>query len=144
MIFKITLPLEDRYVFMSQLVQTLNVFNTLTLKQIFWETKTFLKKLGFRFLVESTKIEMYHFHTNLLYQKTILRQTKWLVQTAPIMKNGVLLVTTLLFWRFCFSLRTSYKVLIWCINDPNTDIRTFFKHWSFIWRCFFPLSILNL
>ena len=34
-----------------------NVFNTLTLKQIFWKTKTFFKKLEHRFLVESTKIE---------------------------------------------------------------------------------------
>ena len=34
-----------------------NVFNTLTLKQIFWKTKTFFKKLRYRFLVESTKID---------------------------------------------------------------------------------------
>ena len=31
--------------------------NTLTLKQIFWKMKTFLKKLEHRFLVKSTKIE---------------------------------------------------------------------------------------
>ena len=35
----------------------LNVFNTLTLRQVFWKTKIFFKKLGYRFLVESTKIE---------------------------------------------------------------------------------------
>ena len=34
-----------------------NFFSTLTLKQIFWETKTFFKKLEYRFLVETTKIE---------------------------------------------------------------------------------------
>ena len=33
-----------------------NVFNTL--KQIFWKTKTFFKKLEYRFLVEATKIEI--------------------------------------------------------------------------------------
>ena len=38
-------------------MKILNVFNTLTLKQIFWKTKTFFKKLEYRFLVESTKIE---------------------------------------------------------------------------------------
>ena len=32
-------------------------FQYLTLKQIFWKTKTFFKKLEFRFLVETTKIE---------------------------------------------------------------------------------------
>ena len=42
---------------MWQSVKFSNVFNTLTLKQIFWKTKTFFKKLEYRFLVESTKIE---------------------------------------------------------------------------------------
>ena len=31
--------------------------NSLTLKQIFWKTKTFFRKLEYRFLVETTKIE---------------------------------------------------------------------------------------
>ena len=34
-----------------------NVFNTLTLKQIFWKMKTYFKKLEYHFLVETTKIE---------------------------------------------------------------------------------------
>ena len=34
-----------------------NVFNTLTLKQIFWKRKTFFKNLEHRFLVQTTKIE---------------------------------------------------------------------------------------
>ena len=34
-----------------------NVFNALTLKQIFWKTKTFFTKLKYRFFAESTKIE---------------------------------------------------------------------------------------
>ena len=42
---------------MCQSVVILNVFNTLTLKQIFWKTKTFFIKLEYRFVVESTKIE---------------------------------------------------------------------------------------
>ena len=42
---------------MWQSVETLNVFNTLTLKHIFWKIKTFFKKLEYSFLVESTKIE---------------------------------------------------------------------------------------
>ena len=56
-IFKIALRLRDRHVFIWQLVKISNVFNTLTLKQIFWKTKTFFKKLEYRFLVETTKIE---------------------------------------------------------------------------------------
>ena len=42
---------------MWQSVKVSNVFNALTLKQIFWETKTFFEKLDYRFLVETTKIE---------------------------------------------------------------------------------------
>ena len=42
---------------MWQSVKILNVFNSLTLKEIFWKTKTFFKKPEYRFLVESTKIE---------------------------------------------------------------------------------------
>ena len=42
---------------MWQSVEVSNVLNTLTLKQIFWKMKTSLKKLEYRFLVETTKIE---------------------------------------------------------------------------------------
>ena len=42
---------------MWQSVKNLNVFNTLTLEQIFWEAKNFPWKLEYCFLVESTKIE---------------------------------------------------------------------------------------
>ena len=47
-------------------------------------------------------------------------------------KDGNLPVTILVFWKFYLSLRTSYKELIWCTNEPNTRICTFFKRWSFI------------
>ena len=53
----ITLRLRDRHVVMWQLVEILNNFNTLNLKQNFWKVKTFLKELEYSFLVESTKIE---------------------------------------------------------------------------------------
>ena len=46
---------------MWQSVEVLNVFNTLILQQIFWKTKTSIKKLEHRFLVESTEIEKVSF-----------------------------------------------------------------------------------
>ena len=66
-------------------VKVLNVFNTLTLIQIFWKTKTFFKKLEYILLVETTKIE------NTLFPfKTVLSEannktnrmatTKWTYQ----------------------------------------------------------------
>ena len=57
-IFKISLHLGDRHLFIWQSVKVSNVFDTLTLKQIFWNTKTFFKKLEYHFLVEATKIEI--------------------------------------------------------------------------------------
>ena len=73
----------------------------------------------------------------------MLRQIDWWVQNGPITKNGVLPATTSFFWKFYFSLRTSYKELIWCTNYPNIHISTFCELWSFIWRCFSPVSILK-
>ena len=42
---------------MWQSLEILNVFNTLTFQQEFWEMKAFFKKLEYRFLVETTKTE---------------------------------------------------------------------------------------
>ena len=86
---------------------------------------------------------MQHFYTKLLYQKPMLRQIEWGVQNGPITKVGVLQARTSFVRKFCFSLRTSYKELIWCINHANVHIHRFRKLWSFIWGCFFRVSILN-
>ena len=66
-IFKIALRLRDWHVSMSQSVKVCNVFNTLTLIQIFWKAKNFFKKLEYRFLVETNKIEntLFPFKTGL-------------------------------------------------------------------------------
>ena len=113
----------------------LNHFNTLTLKHIFSKTKTFFKKLEYRFLVESTKIE----NASFPYKTAIpganvktnrMVSTKWTYHKDLFLRKS------------CFSLRTSYKELIWFTNHPNVHIHTFCKRWSFI-RCFFPGSILK-
>ena len=80
-IFKKVLRLRDRHVS--------NVFNTLSLKQIFWKMKTFFKTLEYRFLVEPTKI-----HEKLLCQKPMLKQIEWRLRNGPITNSGVLPVTT--------------------------------------------------
>ena len=89
------------------------------------------------------RLKTHHCHTKLPNQKPMFRQIVWWVQNGPITNNGVLPVTTFFFKKFCFSLGTSYKELIWCTNDPNADIPTFCKWWTFIWRSFFPVSIIN-
>ena len=81
-IFKIALRLRDRHAFMWQSVKVSNVFNTLTLEQIFWKTKTFFKKLEYHFLVETTKIENTSFPFKTALSETNVKTnrmatTKW-------------------------------------------------------------------
>ena len=74
-------------------MKVLNVFNTLTLIQIFWKKNTFFKKLEYSFLVETTKIE----NTSFLF-KTALSEAnvktmaviEWRLRNGPITKSGVL------------------------------------------------------
>ena len=82
-----------------------------------YKTKTFFKKLEYRFLLEITKIETES------CQKPMLGQIEWGVQNGSIKNNGVLPVTA--FWKFCYSLRTSYKELIWGTNNPNVQFILF-------------------
>ena len=59
---------------MRHSLETLNDFNTLALKQIFWESETFFKKLKYCVLVEITKIASF---PKLPYQKLKLKQIEW-------------------------------------------------------------------
>ena len=103
----------------------------------------FKKNWSTVFYLKALKLKTHNFYIKPPYQRPMLRQLEWWLQNGPITKNGVLPVTTFFFWKFCFSLRTSHKELIWCTNYPNVHIPTFCKRWSFIWHCFFPVSILN-
>ena len=87
-------------------MKVLNAFNTLTLNQIFWKTKTLFKKLEYSVLVETTKIENTSFPFKTA-QEPMLRQTEWRLQNEPITTSGVLPVTALFFWKISFSFRTS-------------------------------------
>ena len=126
-------------------MEILNIFNTLTLKQIFWKTRTFFKKLDQIFLVESTKIEnaSFPYKTTISEANAMLRQIDWWVQIGPITKNRILPVTTLFFGKFSFNLRTSNKQLIWCTSDLIVHITIFCIFRSFIWQCFFFVRILE-
>ena len=104
-IFKIAFRLGDRHVFMWQSVKASNVFKTLTLKQIFWKMKTFFEKLEHRFLVETAKIEHTSFPFKTALSEANVKTNR--VATTKWTKGGVLPVTTLFFWLFCSSFRTS-------------------------------------
>ena len=57
------------------------------------------------FYLKALRLKTHHFHTKLTYQKPMLQQIELWVQNGPIRKNGVWPVTTLYFWKICFSLK---------------------------------------
>ena len=79
---------------MRQPLETLRVLNTLTLKQIFWKTKTFFKKLKYHYLVRSAKTEIAKFPYKIVLSETSVGKYKKYVQKGALTNNGVLLVTT--------------------------------------------------
>ena len=85
---------------------------------------------------EALRLKTYHFHTKLQYQKPMLRQMEWWLQNGLFKNSGFLPVTTLFFWKFYFSLWTSYKEMICCTNYPNAHICAFCKSWSINRRWF--------
>ena len=64
--------------------------------------------------------------------------TKWTYHKEQSFANNCFI-----FWKILFHFKTSYKELIWCTNHQNVHIHTFWKRWSFIWRCFLLVSILK-
>ena len=113
----------------------MNVFNTVTLKQIFWKRKTIFEKLEYQFLVQSTKIEKTIFpHKTALSDVSVktdrMGSIKWIYNKE---------------WSFPRNYFIFLKILFQLsINYSNFPIYTFHKHWSFIWESFFPVSILKL
>ena len=75
----------------------------------------------------------------------MLRHIDWGVKNRPIAMNGLLSVTTSLFWKICFSLRASYKGLIWCTNHPNVHrLLDFLQALEFYLRVlFFPVNVFK-
>ena len=75
----------------------MNVFNTLNLKQTFWNTKTYFF-LEYRFLVESATIESATFpYKTVLSKADIKRNWMGRAKCRPIIKNGHLPLTTSFF-----------------------------------------------
>ena len=73
-------------------------FLNLSLKLILRKTKTFLKKMEYGFLVQSTKIESAIFpHETALPEANVKTNIGWEVQNGPITKDGVSPVTVLVF-----------------------------------------------
>ena len=78
-IFEIALCFRDRYVFMWQSMTVSSVFNILTLKQIFWKTKTSFKKLENSSFLLKTALSEANVKTNRMVNTKWTYQKEWSV-----------------------------------------------------------------
>ena len=76
-IFKVTLRLRDRHVFMWRSVKILEIFNSLNHFSKNWSTA---------FQLNALRLKRYHFNTKVPYQKPMLRQIEWLLENVSILK----------------------------------------------------------
>ena len=130
-IFNIALRLRDQHIFMWQPLKILSLFKTSILIQIFWKPKTFFEKSVSS--AESTYIGNARFpyktalsETNA--KKNRVRSTKWTYHKEQSFPSNNLLKK-----------QSSFDV-------PATQMSMFTrfrKHQSFIWGCFFSISILK-
>ena len=89
----------------------LNVFNTLTLKQISGKRNSLSKNWSTISWLKALKIENASFPYETAISEANVKTNRMVSTNGPITKNGVLPVTTLSI-EICFSLRTSCKELI--------------------------------
>ena len=114
------------------------------MQQIFWKTKALFKKLDYRFLVETTKIENVSFPYKTAMSEANVKtnrmgSTKWTYH-----KEWTYASNYFIFWKFYFSLMISCKELVWLTNFPNVYVHNFRKRRRFIWVCFFPHCVKSI
>ena len=105
---------------MWQSTEILNVFNTFTLKQIFWKTKTFFKKLEYGLLAESTKIESASFSYKTAISEANVKTNRMGVQNGPFRKNGDFVSAQEPFTKSWFGVPTTQMSIF--IHFENTGV----------------------
>ena len=101
---------------------SLSPWVSLTLKQIFFKTKTFLKKLKYRFSVENNKIESASFPYKTAIAEGYVKTNRMVSTKQPTTKNDVLPVPTLFFQKFCFILKASCNELTGILFDGSFSL----------------------
>ena len=79
----------------------------------------FQKKMEYFFLVESTKLENATFPCKTALSKANVKTNKMGSTKWTYHKIRSFVSNYFIFWTFYFSLRISYKELIWCTNHSN-------------------------
>ena len=95
---------------MWQSSEILTDLNTLTSQLIFCITRTFLKKLEYCFLVESTRIEYISFLYKIAMSEANFKTNRMGSTEWTYHKERSIASNYFIFCKFCFSLRTSLAV----------------------------------
>ena len=86
-----------------------------------------MKKLEYRILIESTKIENVTFSYETALSEANVKTNRMGVQNGLIKKNGVLSVTTLSFLKFCFSLKLTSSIFLYFTKRKHFNFFPFFS-----------------
>ena len=122
----------------------LNVFSTLTLKQIFWKTKTFFRKLEYCFLVEGSKIENASFPYKTEISEANVKTNKMVTTKWTCHKEWSFASNYFIFLKILFQFKNLLLLyhlsheLICCTNDPN-PLFVLFVNAGVLFDCAFSL-----
>ena len=112
------------------------------MKLVFWRTKIFFRKLGYPFLVQSTKIE-----SAIFLHKTAMSEanskTYRMGNTKSTSHKGRSLTSNyIIFLKILFQNQSTnlFKELIRYTNYPDVHIHTLCRHWSFIFILWVSLT----
>ena len=150
--------MTDWHVFMWQSLEILNIFNTLTLKQIFWKTQIPFTKPEEHFLVESTEIDNATIPYKTALSEANVKTNRMGSRKWNITKNRVVLPviffsedfstsfffsTSNFFLKILFKFRTLYKKLFLVYQLPKCSCSYFSKTFGFYLRVLFPCESLR-
>ena len=142
-IFKIVLRLRDRYVFMQNSLEILNVFNTLNLKQIFWKTQILFKKLEYHFLVESAKIENLTFPYKPALLAAIVTTNRMGITKRTHHKERIVASNWFIFSKILFQFKNLVKRVNLMYQPPKCSYLYFSKVLELVEGAFSPWVDLN-
>ena len=135
-----------------QSLEILNVFNTLTLKQVFRKTQTLFKKLEYCFLVESTKIENATFSlktalTEANVKTNRIRRTKWTYRKERSFASNYFIFAKILFrFKSWLNVPTTQMSIFIVFERVGVWFEGTFSQWIFLTEDIFrkKLSICSL
>ena len=102
--------------------------------------QTLFKKLEYRFLLESTKIDSITFPYKTALSEANVKTYRMGSTKVTFHKERSFACNKFPFLKILFQ----FTNFISCTKQPNVHIHTFRKRWSFTLECFFPVRIFKI